>query len=227
MENLNENSEILKNSLESKSHIRPNKNNNNSPQFVQQSIYLDSENKNAETEFQNNLVKSIISANNGKFPIIDIINNNGEVNNFNPSTEISKIKSTLCKSCNQINFNQKKLDDKNSEYKELKQKIDIYKKREKKDEMDIKEMLFIYHHPYVSLFETEININELKNKIDKYYQDKMKINNTTTLERSSNDDNSILGSETNDSCSISDSEGDGHSIIDQITEDEMSIEMDE
>ena len=175
----------------------------NSPQIIQDILRLSTESSQIEMELQNNTIKSLLSINENLLPILD--NDFNDDDNFNPFILSQKKRKDLYRlNFEQINFTNNFLKEKLELYNELKQKINEYNKnkddnkneinydklnlenleKNKKNEKDIENQkkeemnkkLFLIKHPFISLFEEKININELKNEIKNEYLNKMKDN---------------------------------------------------
>ena len=172
----------------------------NSPQIIQDILHLSTESSQIEIELQNNTIKSLLSINENLLPILD--NDYNEVN-FNPFILSQNKRNDLYRlNFEQINFTNNILKEKIEQYNELRQKINEFnnnknnkdinndklnvenveddKKSEKELENQKKEeiskKLYLVNHPFISLFEKKININELKNEIKNEYLNKMKDN---------------------------------------------------
>ena len=182
----------------------------NSPQIIQDILHLSTESSQIELELQNNTVKSLLSINQNLLPILD---NDFNEDNFNPFIlSQNKRKDLYRLNFEQINITNNILKEKIEQYNELKQKINEFNKNNKNinnDKLNLEEnkkcekelenqkkeeiikKLYLINHPFISLFEEKININELKNEIKNEYLNKMKDN--TNYKYLSPQNNNLLG----------------------------------
>ena len=162
-------------------YFNMNNNQNQEPistEILQKILYLYSLSKNSGEKIENNISKSLTSI---KYNLFESFTENDELDNdseshLNPfikvKEKINKISKLNIKT--KQNMSNSELKEKIKSYYELKNKILNYKK----NNIDISNKLYIVNHPLVSLFENNIiNIKELKNDIQKDFNNKM-LNNT-------------------------------------------------
>ena len=185
--------DINQNEIKEKKIEHKNFHNVNSPQLIQDILHLSSHSTQNAFEHQNNLIKSIYSFNDCISPIIDNDFNEGNLI-FNPKIVFLKKRNKL----NMMNFGQINLEnncliEKIKQYNDLKQKISEYKliknnetkEKENNDnpEENIKDnkkelnlTLFLVNHPLINLFKEEIDIEQMKNYIQKEFLKRKKDN---------------------------------------------------
>jgi len=172
----------------------------NSPKLIQEILQLSTKSTKIGLQLENNMIKSLLSFNENLLPILD---NEIKEDNFNPFILTQNKRNTLYYlNFEQINIKNNVLTQKIQQYNELKinlkafkeinnnkeikekeklndEKKEEEKKEEKEDELKKEEMdkkLYLVEHPFISLFEDEINIKEIKDEMKKEYLNKMKDN---------------------------------------------------
>ena len=166
----------------------------NSPQLIQNILYLSSHSSQNDYQHQNNMIRSLYSFNDSILPILDedIIDKGI---NFNPKMHfLSKRRKLKLMNFSQTNQKNDYLLKSLGQYNELKQKISDYKSNivkdniegennenkndneaeNKKKELNLK--LFILNHPLINLFKEEIDTKKIEKEIKEEYLNRMKDN---------------------------------------------------
>ena len=169
-----------------------------STELIQKILYLYSSNSKSISEIENNISKSLCS---NKYMLFDFLKESDIYKEFyNPNiiktqyltNKIQKInksaRSTLTNS---------ELKQKIKEYYKLKRIINNFKKDNSNKENNIYEKLYIINHPLISLFNNEINIEEIRSKININFKNQMKNFSTEIISQENNDissdsENSII-----------------------------------
>ena len=156
----------------------------NSPQLIQNILHLSTNSSKIGLDLENNIIKSLISINDLIAPLLlDNKNKENDIDtnsNFNPFLHTLNKKNELCKlNFEELNVNNKFLNQKIKQYNELKQKISDFKNDKNKENKEISDKekmyqkLFLVQNPLISIFEDEINVKDIKNELHKEYLNKM------------------------------------------------------
>ena len=166
----------------------PNNEENISTELIQKILHLYSSNLKSGTKLENNISNSLCS---NKYILFDILNESDIDAEFcNPYTiktqylinKIQKINKTT-----QSALTNSELKQKIKEYNKLKSIINNLKNNNSNKENNISQKLYIINHPLISLFSNEINIEEIKSKINIGYKNQMKDFSTEIISRENND----------------------------------------